>query len=316
MSTIAEIDTLIAGAKAGDRRALARLLTRVEDGAEGTSSLIGEMFRIGTAGVVGITGPPGAGKSTLTDRLVAASRSHGVAPVAVLAVDPSSPFTGGAILGDRIRMQSHASDLDVFIRSMATRGRLGGMATATPKVVALLSGLGFEEIFVETVGVGQAEVDIAATATTTVVVLPANFGDGVQASKAGLLEVGDLFVVNQADRPGADESARRLTEMLSLAGHRAWMPPVVSTVATTGEGVEEVSTQISAHRSHLAESGTASGGVRTAGALLLTALEAELSSRAESLLATPRGSALVADVAARSIDPWTAARELGGSGDG
>lgn len=316
MSSIAEIDTLIAGAQAGDRRALARLLTRVEDAAVGTSRLIGEMFRIGTAGVVGITGPPGAGKSTLTDRLVAASRAQGVAPVAVLAVDPSSPFTGGAILGDRIRMQSHASDPDVFIRSMATRGRLGGLATATPKVVALLSGLGFEEIFVETVGVGQAEVDIAATATTTVVVLPANFGDGVQASKAGLLEVGDLFVVNQSDRPGADESARRLTEMLSLAGRRAWVPPVVSTVATTGEGVDEVSAQIAAHRGHLVERGAASGGPRTAGALLLTVLKAELSSRAESLLASPRGSALVADVAARAVDPWTAARELGGSDDG
>ena len=316
MSTSAELDTLIAGATAGDRRALARLLTRVEDGAAGTSSLIGDMFRVGTAGVVGITGPPGAGKSTLTDRLVATSRSQGVAPVAVLAVDPSSPFTGGAILGDRIRMQSHASDRDVFIRSMATRGRLGGLATATPKVVALLSGLGFEEIFVETVGVGQAEVDIAATATTTVVVLPANFGDGVQASKAGLLEVGDLFVVNQSDRPGADESARRLTEMLGLAGHRAWTPPVVSTVATTGEGVDEVSSQISAHRSYLVESGAASGGPGTAGALLLAALKAELSSRAESLLATPQGSALIADVAARTVDPWTAARELGDSDHG
>ncbi len=308
MAPSLDIDALVEDAAAGDRRSLARLLTRIEDDDPATVPVVAAMYRRGGLRVVGVTGPPGAGKSTLVDRMVAGNRSRGIGPIAVLAVDPSSPFTGGAILGDRIRMQSHAADGEVFIRSMATRGSLGGLAAATPKAVAVLAGLGFAEVVVETVGVGQAEVDIAATASTTVVVLPPSFGDSVQASKAGLLEVGDVFVVNQADRPGAGDARRRLIEMLEL-GHRGdWSPPVVATVATTGDGVDALAEAITAHEAHIAEE----GGRReaTARALVLTALQAEVDRVTSELLDSDPAKALIADVAGRVTDPWTAAREL------
>ncbi|MER3453260.1 MAG: methylmalonyl Co-A mutase-associated GTPase MeaB, partial [Acidimicrobiia bacterium] len=206
---------------------------------------------------VGITGAPGAGKSTLTDRLIAVVRAEGTGPeVGVLAVDPSSPFSGGALLGDRVRMQDHYLDPGVFIRSMATRGHLGGLALATPEAIRVLDAAGLPVVFVETVGVGQVEVEIAGAADTTVVVLTPGAGDSVQAMKAGLLEVADLFVINKADRPGVAELERDLNHMLDMdPGMGDWRPPIVKTVATTGEGVDALWATIEEHRVHLEATG-------------------------------------------------------------
>ena len=308
------IESLVNAPAAGDRRALARLLTRVEKNDPAAAPVVAELYRKSSAAVVGVTGPPGVGKSTLVDRLVAAARRDGVGPIAVLAVDPSSPFTGGALLGDRIRMQSNVADPEVYIRSMATRGNFGGLAAATPRAVAVLSGLGFAEVVVETVGVGQAEVDVAATATTTVVVLPPAFGDSVQAAKAGLLEVGDVFVVNQADRPGADEAVRRLIEMLGLGTLADWDPPVVKTIAIDGDGIPELRDAIAAHGRYAAAGRV--GNEITARALLASALQAELAGAAESLLDSEPASRLIADIASHIVDPWSAAARLLAASDG
>src|SRR3954454_12473652 len=206
---------------------------------------------------VGLTGAPGAGKSTLTTRLVAALRETGGGG-GVLAVDPSSPFTGGAILGDRVRMQEHALDAGVFIRSMATRGHLGGLAWATPQALRVLDAAGCDVVVVETVGVGQAEVEVASLADTTVVLVAPGIGDAIQAAKAGILEIADVFVVNKADREGADQTARDLRNMLSLGERRGpddWQPPIVKTVAAKGEGVDDVVAALEKHRDWLASSG-------------------------------------------------------------
>ena len=232
---------LYEAARDGDRTAVARLLSLIERGGE-EARQIGRLAApsAGVAYTVGITGAPGSGKSTLTSALVGHVRSTG-ADVAVLAIDPSSPFTGGAILGDRVRMQDHATDIGVFIRSMATRGHLGGLALATPEAIRLLDSLGRRLILIETVGVGQVEVDVAGKADTTIVVVNPGWGDSVQANKAGLMEVADIFVVNKADRAGADETQRDLEQMLDLAGpaewptHESpgsWRPPIILTVAT------------------------------------------------------------------------------------
>ena len=238
----------------GDRVALARLLTVVENGGEEAHVAMGALGApTMRAAIVGITGAPGAGKSTLTSEVVDRIRHDG-ARVAVLAIDPSSAFTGGAILGDRVRMQSHDTDPDVFIRSMATRGHLGGLSRSTPQAIAVLEAAGYPWVLVETVGVGQVEVAVAGAADTVVVVVNPGWGDGVQASKAGLLEIGDVFVVNKADRDGVHETRRDLESMLSLAGARAWRPPIIETVATDGTGVDELWSAIGAHRAHLVES--------------------------------------------------------------
>jgi LAO/AO transport system kinase len=208
----------------------------------------------GRAYTVGVTGAPGAGKSSLTNCLIGRIRSTGEA-VSVLAVDPSSPRTGGAILGDRVRMDAHATDPGVFVRSMATRGQLGGLAAAVPDAVRLLQASGVPWVLIETVGVGQVELDVAGTADTTVLVLYPGWGDGVQANKAGLLEVADVLVVNKADRPGADAAVRDLVAMLGLAPRTGWAPPVVETVATTGQGVGELWDAVAAHREHLVSTG-------------------------------------------------------------
>jgi len=246
---------LVESARRGDRRSLARLVSLVEDLAPEGREAIAAVHDAGDRGwVTGITGAPGAGKSVLVSALIGAIRSRG-REVAVVAVDPSSPFTGGAILGDRIRMQHHIDDSGVFIRSMANRGTLGGIAGSTPLVVALLDGLGFPEIVIETVGVGQAEVAIASEADTTAVVVNPGWGDSVQAAKAGLLEIADVLVVNKADRPGADDAQRELLAMLQLGGPRPWSPPVVMTSATEGSGIAELWEAIEEHRAHLEVSG-------------------------------------------------------------
>lgn len=261
-----DVGSLLADAAKGDRVALARLLSTVERGGGQARALAALAYREPPPYSVGVTGAPGAGKSTLTDRLVTAARAgwppaadggdpEPVDQVAVLAVDPSSPFTGGAILGDRVRMQRHATDPDVFIRSMATRGHLGGLALAVPDAVRVLGAAGMPLAIVETVGVGQMEVEVASATDTTMVVVTPGWGDSMQANKAGLLEVADLFVVNKADRPGAREARRDLEQMLDLSATGDWRPPVVETVAATGEGVDALWAEVARHRAHLAASG-------------------------------------------------------------
>ncbi|MGH8920038.1 MAG: methylmalonyl Co-A mutase-associated GTPase MeaB, partial [Acidimicrobiales bacterium] len=233
---------LLHAAQAGDRGATGRLLSLVERGGEAARAAGRVTFGPSTAleRVVGITGAPGSGKSTLTDRLIGCIRAGGQR-VGVLAIDPSSPFSGGAILGDRVRMQGHATDEGVFIRSMATRGHLGGLALAAPEAVRVLGAVGIPVVIVETVGVGQVEVEIAGRADTTVVVVNPGWGDSVQANKAGLLEIADIFAINKADRPGAEETRRDLDGMLDLNAEMGeWRPPIVTTVAPAGEGVADL----------------------------------------------------------------------------
>ena len=295
---------LIERARGGDRRSLARLVSRVEDDTVEGRQALAEVYPAGgDAWVTGITGAPGAGKSSLVDGLVGNATDHG--NVAVIAVDPSSPFTGGAVLGDRIRMQRHTDDPRVYIRSMANRGHLGGLADATPRVVALLDGVGFREVVIETVGVGQAEVDVAASADTVVVVVNPGWGDSIQAAKAGLLEIGDVFVVNKADRPGAHEAVTDLNRMLDVGPERAWRPRVVTTIATDGTGLGELMTAIADHRHHLVETG-ALDQLRRNRALreIEAAVRAGLRRRATFNHA---GDATLDRVVAREIDPWSAA---------
>jgi len=252
----ADPEALLAVASDGDRVALARLLTLVERGGSRGRLVAALAYRAGREPrTVGITGPPGAGKSTLVDRLVATVRAEGVDPVGVLAVDPSSPFSGGAILGDRVRMQDHALDPGVYIRSMASRGHLGGLALAVPEAIRVLAATGFDLVLVETVGVGQVEVEVAGATDTTVVVVNPNWGDAVQANKAGLLETADIFVINKADVAGARETRRDLEQMLDLSAVSDWRPPVLDTVAVTGAGVEALWQEIVRHRRHLEEHG-------------------------------------------------------------
>ena len=304
---------MIEQARRGDRRALGRLISLVENRRPGEEQVLAALYpNAGQAWTTGLTGAPGAGKSTLVDRLIEVLRKRG-SEVAVLAVDPSSPFTGGAILGDRVRMQRHIDDAGVYIRSMASRGQLGGISEATPRAVAVLDGMGFPEILIETVGVGQAEVEIAATADTSIVVLNPGWGDSVQAAKAGLLEIGDIFVVNKADRAGVNDTIRDLKQMLELGGHGAWWPPVVATVATSGEGIDELAGAIDEHRAHLETTGElAKLRRRHALGLLDSAVDAELHRRLETVRDHRAWERIRDEVAGRRIDPWTAARRLVG----
>ncbi|NIA25822.1 MAG: methylmalonyl Co-A mutase-associated GTPase MeaB [Gammaproteobacteria bacterium] len=302
---------LVVAALEGDRRSLARLISLVENDRPDAAQVLAELFpRSGNAYVLGLTGAPGSGKSTLTSMLIERVRDEGHR-VAVVAVDPSSPFTGGAILGDRIRMQEHASDMGVYIRSMGSRGHLGGVSEATPKGILVLDAIGFPYIFVETVGVGQAEVEIVESADTTIVVVNPGWGDSIQANKAGLLEIGDLFIVNKADRPGVSETVRDLNQMLDLGGKRPWRPPVLPTVATTGEGIDAVWDAVRKHRAFLEENGDLSE--RRAARLrgeLKRALVSELTRRAEAEAGDGRFSRIAAEVIRHEVDPWTAARDL------
>ncbi|MGH3931199.1 MAG: methylmalonyl Co-A mutase-associated GTPase MeaB [Pseudonocardiaceae bacterium] len=247
-----DVDDLVVRAQAGQARAVARLISLVEDGAPELRAVAAALAPYtGRAQVVGITGPPGVGKSTSTNVLVTALRAVGKR-VGVLAVDPSSPFSGGALLGDRVRMQDHALDSGVFIRSMATRGHLGGIAWATPQALRVLDAAGCDVVLVETVGVGQSEVDVVSLADTTLVLLAPGMGDGIQAAKAGILEVADVFVVNKADRDGADQTVRDLKYMISLGRREQegphWRPPIVRTVASRAEGIAELIGAIEEHR--------------------------------------------------------------------
>jgi LAO/AO transport system kinase len=254
---VASIPELVARARDGDPRAVARLISLVEDGSPALREVLSLLVaHTGRAAVLGVTGSPGVGKSTVTSALVSAYRADG-RRVGVLAVDPSSPFTGGALLGDRVRMQEHATDPGVYIRSMATRGHLGGLAWATPQALRVLDAAGCDVVIVETVGVGQSEVDIAALADTTLVLLAPGMGDGIQAAKAGILEVGDVFVVNKADRDGADQVVRDLRGTIRLAerGPGEWRQPIVKTVAVRGEGLDEVVEAVDKHRAWLERSG-------------------------------------------------------------
>ncbi len=248
---------LVEQAREGSRTALARLLTFVESGGAPQLATASLAYRASAPYVVGVTGPPGAGKSTLTDQLINVVLDRGsfgtdqFDQVGVLCVDPSSPFTGGAILGDRIRMQGHATNEHVFIRSMATRGHLGGLSLAVPDAVRVLGAANFRLVLVETVGVGQMEVEIASAADTTVVVVNPGWGDAMQANKAGLLEVADVFVINKADRPGVRETRRDLDQMLDLGGTHDWRPPILETVATDGAGVAALWDAVVAHRAFI-----------------------------------------------------------------
>lgn len=281
----------------------------------------------GAAWIIGLTGSPGVGKSTVTDRLVHAYRATG-RRVAVLAVDPTSPFSGGALLGDRVRMSDHATDPGVFIRSMATRGHLGGLSWATPQALHVLDAAGFDVICVETVGVGQAEVEIAGLADSTLVVMAPGLGDSIQTAKAGILEIADVFLVNKTDRPGAQDVVRDLRTMLAMAGSgasaeagvraagagrtaRAWKPPIVSVTATTGEGIEELTARLDAHWTWLGESGLRQERrVRRAREEISAIAVAEIRRRVGGMPGESRLDELAAQVAGGKLDPYSAADEL------
>lgn len=309
-----DVPTLVLQMRDGNRRALARLLTCVEN-AHPKLAQIGEAIAplTGHAQIVGLTGPPGVGKSTSTNALVAAYRAAGKS-VAVLAVDPSSPFSGGALLGDRIRMVAHSADDGVYVRSMATRGHLGGLAAAAPAALRVLDAAGFDVVLVETVGVGQSEVHVAGLADTTIVLLAPGMGDSIQAAKAGVLEIGDVFVVNKSDRDGAPATVRDLRHMISLgmSGEPGeWRPEVVSTVAERGEGVEEVVAAIEAHRSWMLEHDELSLRRQRRAA---DEIEAIVMAEMRARMADPRAggelAGLSAQVAQGALDPYAAAAAL------
>ncbi|WP_328474528.1 methylmalonyl Co-A mutase-associated GTPase MeaB [Streptomyces sp. NBC_00448] len=305
---------MVEQAREGRPRAVARLISLVEGGSPQLREVMATLAPLtGGAYVVGLTGSPGVGKSTSTSALVTAYRRSG-RRVGVLAVDPSSPFSGGALLGDRVRMSEHASDPGVYIRSMATRGHLGGLAWAAPQAIRVLDAAGCDVVLVETVGVGQSEVEIAAQADTSVVLLAPGMGDGIQAAKAGILEIGDVYVVNKADRDGADATARELNHMLGLGEARAagdWRPPIVKTVASRGEGTDELLDALDKHRGWMEEHGALVERRRTraAGEIETIAVTA-LRRRIGSLHGDARLSALAGKVTDGTLDPYAAADEL------
>jgi LAO/AO transport system kinase len=306
---------LLGRARAGDARALARLISLVENDPPRIRSVMKDLLP-GTpkARIIGLTGAPGVGKSTMTGALVGAFRAAG-RRVGVLAIDPTSPFTGGALLGDRVRMQDHATDEAVFIRSMANRGHLGGIAAATPQAIRVLDAAGFDPIVIETVGVGQDEVEIASMADSVIVLLAPGMGDAIQTAKAGILEIGDLFAVNKADKPDVQQMVRDLRNMIALAqrdgdGARRWKPPIVTTVATNGprdEGISELLTRLDAHWEWLTSTGELEERRRARARDEITVLAvAALQGR----LDTGGLDALADRVAAGTLDPFTAAETL------
>ena len=310
-----DLGELIERTRAGDPRAVARLISLVERDSPQLREVAAALAPyVGRAQIVGLTGSPGVGKSTTTSALVTTLRAAGKR-VGVLAVDPSSPFSGGALLGDRVRMQDHATDEGVFIRSMASRGQLGGLAAAVPQALRVLDVAGCDVVLVETVGVGQAEVEIASLADTTLLVLAPGMGDGIQAAKAGIIEIADVFVVNKADREGADQVARDLRYMQSLGGRHsdagAWRPPIVKTSAAKGEGIDEVVAAIEKHRSWMEHHGELARRRRARAA---TEIEAIAMGEVRQRLAAVHGStaldAAAGRVAEGQSDPYTAAEDL------
>ncbi|MCW6009824.1 methylmalonyl Co-A mutase-associated GTPase MeaB [Micromonospora sp. CPCC 205371] len=308
-----DVSELVAGARGGDPRAVARLITLVENGDDLVPQIAAALApHTGNAQVIGLTGSPGVGKSTTTTELVRVLRGQGHR-VGVLAVDPSSPFTGGAILGDRVRMQQHATDTGVYIRSMSSRGHLGGLAAATPQAVRVLEGAGCDVVLVETVGVGQAEVEVASLADTTVVLLAPGMGDAIQAVKAGILEIADVFVVNKADRDGVDATYHDIQGMIGLGerGPGEWRPQVVRAIASRGEGIDEVVAAIDKHRGWLVERGELRRRREARAAAEIEAIAlGRLRERIGSLRAGTALPKLAAEVAAGTSDPFTAADTL------
>jgi LAO/AO transport system kinase len=310
-----DVADLVERAQAGQPRAVARLISLVEDASPQLRKVAEALApHTGRAQVVGLTGPPGVGKSTSTSALVSAYRRQGKR-VGVLAVDPSSPFSGGALLGDRVRMQEHATDDQVFIRSMATRGHLGGLAWATPQALRVLDAAGCDVVLIETVGVGQSEIEVVSLADTTIVLLAPGMGDGIQAAKAGILEVADVFVVNKADRDGADATERDLKYMISLGRRERtdvlWRPPIVKTVASKGQGLDEVVEAAESHRSWMVDHGELERRRQRRAEAEIEAISVE---RLRTQLGDVRGGEaldrLAKRVVAGQLDPYTAADEL------
>lgn len=309
-----DVATLVARARDGDARSVGRLISLVENGSEHLREAMAALApNVGRARVIGLTGSPGVGKSTTTAALVAAFRGRDQR-IGVLAVDPSSPFSGGALLGDRVRMQDHATDHEVYIRSMASRGHLGGLAWTTPQALRVLDAAGCDVVLVETVGVGQAEVEVASLADTTLVLVAPGMGDGIQAAKAGILEIADVFVVNKADRDGADATARDLRHMLSLVeGRRAeeWQPPIVKTVASRGEGLEELMAALDKHHDWLVQSGRLDARRRVRAADEIEAIAVtQLRARIGDLRGGTLLDELAGQVVAGALDPYAAADQL------
>jgi LAO/AO transport system kinase len=299
---------------AGDPRAMARAISLIEDEDPLSADLVRAIFaKTGRAYLVGVTGPPGAGKSTLVDRLITELRAgEQAATLGVIAVDPTSPFSGGAVLGDRLRMQAHAGDADVFIRSMATRGHLGGLARATGDAALVLDAAGKDIIIIETVGVGQDEVDIIRTADVSIVTLVPGTGDEVQALKAGIMEIADIFVVNKADREGADRlvSAVEANLALQMYGADEWRPPILKTVATTGQGVKPLVDTIRQFRAHSERTQAVRRRTRSEYRLRELVSHRFMEHLERTVLAEGELGAVVDRIAAREVDPYTAANDL------
>jgi LAO/AO transport system kinase len=312
VTTSRGVDTLVEQALAGDQRAIARLITLVEDNGAEARAVVAALYpRTGRAHIIGVTGAPGTGKSTLVNALAKAYR-RADRTVSIVAIDPTSPFTGGAILGDRIRMQELAGDRGVFIRSMASRGSLGGLAWATGDAVKILDAVGYGMVLIETVGAGQAEVEIASTAHTTLVVTAPGLGDEVQAMKAGILEIADVLIVNKADREGADSTAAALEAMLDLDSRRgSWRPPVLRTIATQEVGIDAVIEQAEKHFRHIQASGQLRAHEQQrAKDELSNVLRQGLMRELLARIGQDGYDALVDQVATRQLDPYAAAERL------
>jgi LAO/AO transport system kinase len=308
------IQPWIAQLRSGDVRALARAISTVENRAPGWSDLLKASFpHSGHARVLGLTGPPGAGKSTLVDQLARLYRKHN-RTVGIVAVDPTSPYTGGAILGDRIRMQEHFSDPGIYIRSMATRGSLGGLARTTADVTTVLDASGRDLIMIETVGVGQDEVDIVRLADVTIVILVPGMGDDVQTIKAGIMEIADIFVINKSDRDGAEHVEREIRTLQSLATRNdGWTPPIVKTVASHGVGIEELAGAISAYEKYLQKENLAlNKSVENWQERLIEMLRDALLEKSRAVLENGNLARLAAEVAEHKRDPYTLVEEIAG----